>query len=79
MSVSCLTVCLPKGSSIFSLGLLAFFFSTGTYWLWTGTYNFSQDELQDSPLSSMGHGGDEPTICNTITAPSTNALQTSET
>ena len=48
MSVSCLTVCLPKGSSIFSVGLLIFFL-TGTYWLWTGTYDFSQDELQDSP------------------------------
>ena len=26
-----------------------FFFLTGTHWLWTGTYDFSQDESQDQP------------------------------
>ena len=50
-----LTVCLQKDSSIFCLGLFVFFcccffFLTGTYWLWTGNYDFSLDELQDSPL-----------------------------
>ena len=49
VSVSRLTVCLPKSSSILTLGLLVFFKKTGTNRLWTGTYDFSQDELQDSP------------------------------